>query len=64
MLTYYYKDSPLHLTLTIIVYEIFILRSEYSFAISLLKTLLLIKNDCQYSLSEPIGGEWEIDEKK
>jgi len=43
-------------TLTIIVVEIFVFRIKYSFPFSVMKSVLIIKNDCKYNSSEPTGG--------
>jgi len=57
VLTPFYNAISLYPTLTIIiVVEIFIFQIEYSFPFSVLKPIFIIKNDCRYNSSEPIGG--------
>ena len=48
MLTPFYKDIPLYLILTVIVYQIFVFQFEYSFALSL-TTTIPVQNDPRYS---------------
>ena len=50
----------LYPTLTIIVVEIFMFQIEYSFPFSVMKPILIIKNDCRYYSSEPIGGNQNL----
>jgi hypothetical protein len=56
MFTPFYNDIPIGVTLTIIYDKIFIFQTKNAFAISLLKTLLVIQNEYQYYHFELIGG--------
>jgi hypothetical protein len=55
VLTPVYKDIPVYLSLIIIVNEKFVFHSEYSFDISLIKTILDV-NDCKFFPFDRIGG--------
>jgi hypothetical protein len=55
MLIAFYKDIPLDVTLTIISDKIFIFQILQLFAFALSKTLLVIKYDCKFYLSEGSG---------
>jgi len=56
VLTPFYNAIILYPTLTIIVVEIFMFQIKYSFPFLVMKSVLIIKNDCRYNSSEPIGG--------
>ena len=63
MLTSFYKDIFIFPSLIIIVNEIFLFQTEYSFDISLIKNTFVVNNEYRYYLFEAIGGNWGIDAK-
>ena len=56
MLTSFYKDIFIFPSLIIIVNEIFLFQTEYSFDISLIKNTFVVNNEYRYYLFEAIGG--------
>jgi hypothetical protein len=57
MLASFYRDIPILSSLDIIVNAIIIITIEYYFAISLIKTTFVLKNEYNYYLFEITSGE-------
>jgi hypothetical protein len=61
----YHNDISQSLIFTSSVFEIFIFQTAYSFAISWINVILVVKNDWRYYLSsKAIGGKEEFNESQ